>query len=50
MREAGARTFGQDEVTCLIYGMPKAAKAVGAVECELPLGDLAHAVISVDIR
>ena len=25
MREAGARTLGQDEATCVVYGMPKAA-------------------------
>ncbi len=45
MREAGAMTFGQDEKTCLIYGMPKAAKEIGAVQKELPLGKLAAAVL-----
>ena len=37
MREAGAHTIGQDEVTCIVYGMPKAAKMLGAVCKELPL-------------
>lgn len=32
MREAGARTFAQSEETCAVYGMPKAAVAVGAVD------------------
>jgi two-component system chemotaxis response regulator CheB len=36
MREAGANTFGQDEETCLVYGMPRAAHAIGAVEKETP--------------
>ncbi len=38
MRQAGARTIGQDRATCAVYGMPAAAKAMGAVVEELPLG------------
>ncbi len=41
MREAGAATFGQDEASCLIYGMPRAAKLLGAVGAERPLSKLA---------
>ncbi|MEG1911385.1 MAG: CheB methylesterase domain-containing protein [Cloacibacillus sp.] len=41
MRQAGAATIGQDEATSLIYGMPKAAYTLGAVEKQLPLGDIA---------
>ena len=41
MRQAGASTFGQDEASCLIYGMPRAAKLLGAVGVERPLGKLA---------
>lgn len=37
MREAGARTIGQDEATCVVYGMPKEAWKRGAVERVLPL-------------
>ena len=37
MRRAGASTIGQDEQTCVVYGMPKAAHDCGAVEVELPL-------------
>ena len=37
MREAGARTLGQDEATSVVYGMPKAAYELGAVERQLPL-------------
>jgi two-component system chemotaxis response regulator CheB len=37
MREAGAPTFGQDEQSCVVYGMPKAAKEIGAILREGPL-------------
>jgi two-component system, chemotaxis family, protein-glutamate methylesterase/glutaminase len=37
MRQAGARTLDQDESSCLNYGMPKAARLLGAVEMEIPL-------------
>jgi two-component system chemotaxis response regulator CheB len=32
MRRAGARTFGQDEASCVVYGMPREAALIGAVE------------------
>ncbi|MFZ5432748.1 MAG: protein-glutamate methylesterase/protein-glutamine glutaminase [Calditrichota bacterium] len=37
MRQAGARTVGQDEATCIVYGMPKEAFTMGAVEKQVPL-------------
>ncbi len=37
MRGGGADTLGQDEGSCVIYGMPKAAHDVGAVQRQLPL-------------
>jgi chemotaxis response regulator CheB len=37
LREAGAFTIGQDERSCLVYGMPKAAMAIGAVCSEVAL-------------
>ena len=40
MRDAGALTACQDEATSLIYGMPGAAVAEGAVCDELPLSDI----------
>lgn len=45
MRSAGARTFGQDEASCVVYGMPKAAYEAGAVERQLPLGRMATAIL-----
>jgi len=47
MRRAGARTIGQDEATSLIYGMPKAAFEIGAVERQLPLDRIATAVLAM---
>jgi two-component system chemotaxis response regulator CheB len=40
LRQLGWATVGQDEGTCAIYGMPRAAKQAGAVERELPLADI----------
>lgn len=46
MREAGARTIGQDEASCVVYGMPKEAVKVGAVEKVAPLNRIAQEVIN----
>jgi two-component system, chemotaxis family, protein-glutamate methylesterase/glutaminase len=46
MKEAGALTFGQDEATCVVYGMPKEAVKLGAVGRTLPLDQLAPAVLA----
>lgn len=37
MRQAGARTLGQNEETCVVYGMPNEARKLGAVEEEVAL-------------
>ncbi|MFZ5721167.1 MAG: protein-glutamate methylesterase/protein-glutamine glutaminase [Pseudomonadota bacterium] len=44
MRQAGGRTLGQDESTCVVYGMPRAAYELGAVERQLPLERLGPAI------
>jgi two-component system chemotaxis response regulator CheB len=44
IRQAGGRTLGQDESTCVVYGMPRAAFELGAVERQLPLERLGPAV------
>ncbi len=41
MRRAGARTIGQDESSCVVYGMPKVAYDIGAVEHQERLQDIA---------
>lgn len=47
MRKAGARTIGQDEATCVVYGMPKVAMDIGAVQYQLPLEKIAGKVCSL---
>jgi len=45
MREAGAHTIGQDEASCVVYGMPKCAAQIGGVERQLPLHRIADAIL-----
>jgi two-component system chemotaxis response regulator CheB len=46
MRKKGARTIGQDEESSVVYGMPKVAYDIGAVEKQLPIGGIAQAIIT----
>jgi two-component system chemotaxis response regulator CheB len=46
MRQKGARTLGQDEATCVVYGMPRSAWLRGAVEQQAPLGDIAGHLVT----
>jgi two-component system chemotaxis response regulator CheB len=46
MRQAGAATLGQDQDTCVVYGMPRAAFEVGAVERQLALPRIAAATLA----
>ncbi|MRR55503.1 MAG: chemotaxis response regulator protein-glutamate methylesterase [Deltaproteobacteria bacterium] len=45
MKDAGAATIAQDEGTCVVFGMPKEAIKLGAVDRVLPLDDIAPMVI-----
>lgn len=47
MRQAGARTIGQDEPSCVVYGMPRAAFELGAVEQQAPLHAVAAAALEL---
>ena len=47
MRKAGAHTIGQDESSCVVYGMPKVAFDIGAVECQEKLNDIAKKTYAV---
>ncbi|MCL7461890.1 chemotaxis response regulator protein-glutamate methylesterase [Pseudomonas sp. NW5] len=45
MREAGAHTFAQDEASCVVFGMPREAIALGAA-CEVvPLDQMAERIL-----
>lgn len=45
MREAGAYNFAQDEASCVVFGMPRAAIELKAVQEVLPLSGMAAGVI-----
>lgn len=47
MRHAGARTVGQNEKTCVVYGMPRVAFEIGAVETQLPLGGIGEEILKL---
>ena len=44
MKQAGARTFAQDQASCVVFGMPREAIRMGAVDEVLPLDRMAAAL------
>ena len=46
MRKAGASTIGQNEATSVVYGMPKVAHEIGAVERQLPLERIGAEIVN----
>lgn len=47
MRKNGARTIGQDEASSVVYGMPKVAYEIGAVEKQLPLQEIPQGLLKM---
>ncbi|WP_337183257.1 protein-glutamate O-methylesterase CheB [Shinella sp.] len=47
MRHAGARTIGQNEKTCIVYGMPRVAFELGAVEHQFPLSSIGEEILKI---
>jgi two-component system chemotaxis response regulator CheB len=45
LKSAGAVTLAQNEATCVVYGMPRAAVELGVVDRVLPLDHIPHAII-----
>lgn len=45
MKNAGAFNFAQDEASCVVFGMPREAIAIGAVNGIAPLNELPHRVL-----
>jgi two-component system chemotaxis response regulator CheB len=46
MRRAGAQTIGQNESTCVVYGMPRVAFEMGAVQKQVPLNKIGAEIVS----
>jgi two-component system chemotaxis response regulator CheB len=46
MKGAGARTIAQDEESCVVFGMPKEAIKVGAVDEVVPLNNIPETIFS----
>ncbi len=46
MKQAGAMTIAQDEASCVVFGMPKEAVKLGAVNKVLPLHAIAGAILN----
>lgn len=44
IKSVGGSVLAEDESTCVIYGMPRAAKVAGAVDREVPIHLMAEAV------
>lgn len=42
--ESGGYSIGQDEETCIVYGMSKSAKSIGAIKIEVPLNDVINKI------
>lgn len=47
MRNAGGSTLGQDEASSVVYGMPRVAHEIGAVQRQLPLSRMANAILEL---
>lgn len=46
MHDAGAATIAQDEASCVVFGMPKEAIKLGAVDLTLPLDQIPAAIVN----
>lgn len=47
MKARGAATIAQDEASCVVFGMPREAIARGAVDCVLPLEQIASGALEL---
>ncbi len=45
MKQNGSYNFAQDEASCVVYGMPREAVAIGATDEVAPLGELCEKVL-----
>ena len=46
MHNSGAKTIGQNKETCVVYGMPKVAFDLGALDVQVPIDKVAETIRS----
>lgn len=47
LHDTGAQTIGQDQLSCVVYGMPRAAFEAGAVDVQIPLDEVAQTLVDM---
>ncbi len=47
LRDVGTRTIAQNEATCVVYGMPRAAVELGAIDHILPLDKIPQGIMKL---
>ncbi|HLK19419.1 MAG TPA: chemotaxis response regulator protein-glutamate methylesterase [Bryobacteraceae bacterium] len=47
MKRAGAKTIAQDEASCIVFGMPREAIRLGAVDHVVPLKRIANEILAL---
>ena len=50
LHDLGVRTIAQDEASCVVFGMPKEAIKLGAVDQVMPLDGISGAITQFDAR
>lgn len=50
IRSKGGYMIGESEETCVVYGMPRAAKEAGGIDRELPLSAMAPALVTAIVK
>jgi two-component system chemotaxis response regulator CheB len=50
LHDGGARTLAQNEESCIVFGMPKEAIAMGGVDQIMDLSQMAQAITGFDAR
>ena len=47
LHDTGAQTIGQDQQSCVVYGMPRAAFEAGAVDVQMSLDEIAQTLVDM---
>ena len=50
LHDRGARTIAQNEATCVVFGMPKEAIGLGAVDEVMAINQVARSILKFDAR